>query len=295
MDDFHGFLRYLIQITRRGVAVALAGLGGLAEIARLSGTDLPIPRWVDIILLVSGLAWGGYTVYRDKEGMTPTLVPAGPTPESTFLSSLSLLPRHLPMAEVVIGYDLKEDRRFTEKEFDWIDGWLASLIPGSVPARTDMSFIRRQQRSEEDVLLWHAQVIPPGPVLSLDKVIEVRASSHGVAVDLEGMYEYWTNLCSELPRLSSELGRNPVRIAVALQPYPSETKAITDLWFERVPRPDSTGETGMVPPWQEIYELGTAKDLNGIPNRAARDLLRHFGFRDFDTTVKKLDEMFRSA
>lgn len=295
MNEVRGFLRYLVQISRRGVAVALAGLGGLGEIVRLSEREIPIPRWVDVVLFVSGLAWGGYTVYRGKEVTAPQALPTGPTPQSAFHSSLSSLPRHLPMAEVVVGYEVKENLRFTEEEFDSIDRWLASLIPDSINARTDMSFIRRQQKSGDDVLLWHAQVMPPGPVLTLDKVIEVRATSEGVAADLEGMYEYWTLLCSQLPKLSSDLGGAPVQIALALQPYPSETKPIVDLWFGRVQRPPSTGASGMVPPWQEIYELGTSKDLERVPERAARDLLRHFGFRDFDGTVKEINELMRVA
>jgi hypothetical protein len=89
------------------------------------------------------------------------------------------------MAEVVVGYEAKEDLRFSETEFDTIDQWLQSLVPDSVGARTDLSFIRRQVNSENDVLLWHAQVMPPGPVLSLDKVIGVHEAPEGTAADLE--------------------------------------------------------------------------------------------------------------
>jgi hypothetical protein len=290
MNEARRFLSYLSQITRHGVALALGGLGALAEIVRLSGQDIPIPRWIDVALFMSGLAWGGYVVYRDKEFQAPENVPRGPTPLSAFHSSLSSLPRHLPMAEVVVGYELKHELRFTEDEFDSIDGWLESLIPQSVPARTDMSFIRRQQEVD-NVLLWHAQVMPPGPALSLDKVIEVRAATEGVAADFEGIYEYWTLLCDELPKLSTKLSGDPARIAVALQPYPADTEAIVDLWFARVQRPPSTGATGMVPPWQEIYELDSRQDLAQVPERAARDLLRHFGFRDFDETIRQLLEI----
>lgn len=46
------------------------------------------------------------------------LAPARPTPLSAFHLSLSTLPRHLPIAEVVVGYEAKEDLRFSETEFD---------------------------------------------------------------------------------------------------------------------------------------------------------------------------------
>lgn len=288
------FFLYLTQIARQGVAIALAGLGALGEIVRLSGRDIPIPRWVDVVLLTSGLVWGGYTVYRDKEMTAPDASQRGPTPLSAFHSSLSSLPRHLPMAEVVVGYEVKHDLRFTEEEFDSIDQWLASLIPHSVPSRTNLSFIRRQ-REVDQVLMWHAQAVPPGPVLSLDKVIAVYPVADGVAADLEDLFDYWTLLCIELPKLSSTLGGLPMRMAVALQPYPSDTEAIVDLRFERVQRPPSTGAAGMVPPWQETYELASPRDLAQVPRRAARDLLRHYGFRDFAETVSQLNETASSA
>lgn len=286
------FFRYLGQIARYGFAVALTGLGILGEVVRLSGRELPVPRWVDIALLLSGIVWGGYVVYRDKQP-PPVLGPTGPTPLSAFHSSLSTLPRHLPMAEVVVGYEAKEDLRFSETEFDTVDQWLQSLVPDSVGARTDLSFIRRQVYSENDVLLWHAQVIPPGPVLALDKVIEVHPAPDGTAADLEALFSYWTLIVSAIPTLSSALSSSPTRIACEFQPNPSKRGPIVDLWFPHVPRPPSTGAAGMVPPWQQIYELEKPGDVAAVPERAARSLLRHFGYRDFDETIRQLRKMLR--
>lgn len=281
------FFRYIGQIARHGFAIGLTGLGILGEVVRLSGREVPVPRWVDIALLLVGVVWGGYVVYRDKQP-PPTLGVTGPTPLSAFHSSLSTLPRHLPMAEVVVGYEVKEDLRFSETEFDAIDQWLQSLVPDSVGARTDLSFIRRQVNSENDVLLWHAQVVPPGPVLSLDKVIRVHAAPDGTAADLEVLFSYWTLIVSAIPSLSSGLGSSPTRIACELQPNPSEGGPIVDLWFTHVPQPPSTGAARMVPPWQQIYELDNPRDMADVPERAARSLLRHFGYRDFDETIRQL-------
>ena len=286
------FFRYLGQIARHGFAVGVTSLGILGEVVRLSGREVPVPRWVDIALLLVGVVWGGYVVYRDKQP-PPMLGPTGPTPLSAFHSSLSTLPRHLPMAEMVIGYEVKEDLRFSETEFDAIDQWLKSLVPASVGARTDLSFIRRQVNSENDVLIWHTQVMPPGPVLSLDKVIGVHTVPDGTAADLEALFSYWTRIVSAIPTLSSGLGSSPTRIACELQPYPSEGGPVVDLWFTHVPRPPSTGAAGMVPPWQEIYDLDKPEDVADVPERAAGSLLRHFGYRDFDETVRQLLRMSR--
>jgi hypothetical protein len=142
--------------------------------------------------------WGGYFVYRDKQP-SPAPMPTGPTPLSAFHSSLSTLSRHLPMAEVVVGFEAKKDLRFTEAEFDNIDQWLKALSPDSVGARTDLSFIRRQVTSA-DVLLWHAQVIPPGPVLSLDKVW----SSPGLTE-----FHYWIPVSPEQGAQDGKTGLSP--------------------------------------------------------------------------------------
>jgi hypothetical protein len=174
-----GFLRYLVEIAHHGLAAGLTGLGIFGEALRLAGRDVPVPRWVDIALLIVGLVWGGYVVYREKPQPSKASMPIGPTPLSAFHSALSTLPCHRPMAEMVIGYEAKEELRFTEAEFDAIDEWLRSVMPGSVGARTDLSFIRRQVTSEDKVLLWHAQAMPPGPVFSLDKVIDVHEVSDG--------------------------------------------------------------------------------------------------------------------
>ncbi len=189
---------------------------------------------------------------------------------------------------VVVGYEVKEDLRFSETEFNAIDQWLQSLVPDAVGARTDLSFIQRQVNSENDVVLWHAQVMPPGPVLALDKVIGVHAAPDGTAIDLEALFSYWTVIVSAIPTLSSGLGSSPTRIACELQPNPSAGGPIVDLWFIHVPRPPSTGAAGMVRPWEQIYELDKPRAVADVPERAARSLLRHFGYRDFDETIGQL-------
>lgn len=277
----NGFLRYLSRIAQIGVAAALAGLGLVGEVARLISVDFPVPRWVDLILLMCGLVWGGYVVYRDKPLDESPLV-SGATPLSRFSSTLSTLPRHLPMSEVVIGYSSKSDLRFTEAEFGAIDAWISSLNQESTPSRSDRSFIRRQVHLDHD-LMWHVQVDLPGPVVSIDRVIEVHEIADGTAVDLGGLFDSWDVIRRELPRLSTTIGHAPVRLAVALQPYPSKRGPIIDLWFGELPQPHATGQAGNVVPWREVFE--EPKDIATFPERAASSLLRHFGYQALEETL----------
>jgi len=282
------FFRYLGQIARHGFAIGLTSLGILGEVVRLSGREIPVPRWVDIALLLVGIVWGGYVVYRDKP--LPELSgPTGPTPSSAFYSQLSTLPRHLPTAEIVIGYAVKEDLRFSEKEFDAIDAWMESLRPDTVPSRTDLSFIRRQVESGHE-LLWHCQANPPGPVFSIDKVIDTHPIDDGTAVDLQELFAFWRFVVEKLQTLSAALNAQPIRIAVALQPYPSERGPIVDLSLVGLPYATSTGVAGNVIPWQEIIDPCDRKVLRQFPILAARSLLRHFGYRGVDETLLALEE-----
>ena len=283
MNDF---LRYIALIAQHAVALTLTGLGALGELSRLLFQRAPIPRAVDLALILSGFVWGGYIAYRDKPSPNIT-VPVGPTPQSTFYSRLSTLPRHLPMAEVVLGYEAKETLRFSEEELDSIDGWMESLCPDSVPSRTDRSFIRRQ-REVDQVLLWHCQADPPGPVISLDTVVEVGPADGGTAVNLQELWTCWTRARDAALQLSRVLGSQPARIAVALQPYPSERGPITDLTFGGLPEPDPTGAAGYVPPWQEVFDPCDSETLAKLPAIAAGRLLRHYGYRNIDTTLKEL-------
>lgn len=284
------FFYYLTRIARRGVAVALAALGLVGEAVRLVSVDFPVPRWVDLILLMTGLVWGGYVVYRDKPPPTPP-ARTGPTPASRFHSSLSTLPRHLPMSEVVIGFAAIDGLRFSEDEFDAIDKWIASLNPESVPSRSDRSFIRRQVHADND-LMWHVQVDPPGPVVSIDKVIHAHDLADGTAVGLQELFDSWNLVRDELPRLTAAIGGPPTRMAVALQPYPSERGPVIDLWFGELPLPNPTGQAGMVIPWQETFE---EEEFSDFPERAARSLLRHFGYRSLAETLTALEESSSSS
>lgn len=191
------------------------------------------------------------------------------------------------MSEVVIGYAAKDALRFSEDEFDAIDDWIASLNPESVPSRSDRSFIRRQVHADND-LMWHVQVDPPGPVVSIDKVIRTYDLEDGTAADLQELFNSWTLVRDELPRLSTAIGGAPTRIAVALQPYPSERGPVIDLWFGELPQPNPTGQAGRVISWQEIFE--ETEGLSDFPERAASSLLRHFGYRGLDETLGALGE-----
>jgi hypothetical protein len=280
------FVWYVLLIGRHAVALTLTILGLLGELSRVLFDGFPIPRWVDLMLLASGTIWGGYVVYRDKAPPEP-LAPTGPTPQSVFYSRLSTLPRHMPMGEMVIGFDTRQNLRFTEEEFDAIDAWMESLNRESVPSRTDRSFIRRQHESGH-VLLWHCQADPPGPVVSIDKSIEVHPTGKGTAADLDELYSFSTLVCERVRQLSTILGGQPARIAFALQPYPSEHGPIIDLWFGDLPAPDPTGAAGNVPPWQEILDPCDNDAVAQLPAMAARSLLRHYGYRNTAQTIEAL-------
>ena len=280
------FFRYLLQISRHALAAALTVLGLVGEVSRLFFDGFPIPRWVDLALVVSGVVWGGYVAYRDKP-LPQLSAPTGPTPRSAFYSRLSSLPRHLPMGELVIGFEIKEDLRFTEQEFDAIDEWIASIQPESVPSRSDRSFIRRQVESD-NILQWHAQVDPPGPILCVDRVIQAHAIAEGTAADLKELYAFWTSIRDELPLLSALIGGPPSRVGFALQPYPSDKGPVVDLWFGAVAVPETTGAAGYVPPWQEVFDPCTDEILADLPQIAASSLLRHYGYRAVEETLHQL-------
>jgi hypothetical protein len=280
------FLRYAALIGKHAVALTLTTLGALGEISRLLFQRVPIPRAVDLALILSGVVWGGYVAYRDKP--PPELPnPVGPTPQSIFYSQLSTLPRHLPMAEVVVGYEAKDTLRFSEEELDAIDQWMESLCPESVPSRTDRSFIRRQHEVNT-VLRWHCQADPPGPVVSIDAVLDVVRAGRGSAASLPDLWACWTRARDAALQLSEVLGSHPARVALALQPYPSEKGPIIDVDFGDLPKPNPTGAAGNVPPWQEVFDPCDEKTLAELPTIATRRLLRHYGYRNIDATLREL-------
>jgi hypothetical protein len=239
---------------------------------------------VDLVLFAIGAFWGGYEVYRDE---APHPTATGPTPDSQFYSSLPTLPRNQPIAEAVIGYATKSDLRFSEDECDVLDAWFAELNEASVPSRNDRSFVRRQL-FENDKLTWHVEARPPGPVISVDEVVRVHdLQERGTAADLRQIYEFWTRLADFLPALSRSFRRRPTRIGVALQPYPSTGGPIIDLWFGDLPKPASSGAAGNVPPWCEVFPISRGSDRDFV-ERAARSLLRHYGYRRVDETIDAL-------
>lgn len=279
-----GFLHYLMHVARQAVAMTLGALGLIGEASRVVFDGYPIPRWVDISLLFAGVLWGGYRAYREKPGLE-IHASVGATPKSAFYSRLSTLPRRLAMGEVIIGYEVKEDLRFTDEEFSAIDEWMQSLRPDSIPSRSDLSFLRRQVQANH-VLRWQAQADLPGPIVRVDQVVEVHAMKDGSAADLQDLYNFWAAVVNELPRLSLALGAQPIRAAFALQPYPSDQKAVIDLWFGQLPAAETTGAAGNVPPWQEVFD--PVDNLADLTAEASKRLLRHYGYRRTDKTVQAL-------
>ncbi len=67
VNKMRDFFRYLGQIARHGIAIGLTSLGILGEVVRLSGKEVPVPRWVDIALLLVGIVWGGYGSFTSRD------------------------------------------------------------------------------------------------------------------------------------------------------------------------------------------------------------------------------------